>query len=126
MKENYMHIENITKWSKEDIGPNITKNEFVKTLSELKQGKASGVDHITAELLKNVKKNTEHKRFEIIKKMYKNDNFLEDFAKNKILLISKKRNFTKWKIYRIISFLTHANNKSSNTNVQDTILHHKK
>lgn len=38
-----MNIENIIESNKEDIGPNITKSEFVKALSELKQGKVTGV-----------------------------------------------------------------------------------
>lgn len=46
IEENYMNIENIIESNKEDIGPNIIKTEFVKELSELKQGKASGIDDI--------------------------------------------------------------------------------
>jgi hypothetical protein len=46
--ENDMNIENIIESNKEDIGPNITKSEFIKALNELKQGKAAGVDGIPA------------------------------------------------------------------------------
>lgn len=40
----------------DDIGPNMTNSEFSKALNELKQGKASRVDDIPAELLKMTKK----------------------------------------------------------------------
>jgi hypothetical protein len=66
--EDDMNFENITESNKEDVGPIITKIEFVKALRELKQDKAAGIDNISAELLKNVGKYTEHKLFEIIEK----------------------------------------------------------
>ncbi|XP_050424191.1 craniofacial development protein 2-like [Adelges cooleyi] len=100
--EHDMNNENIIESNEEDIGPNITKSEFVKALSELKQGKATGVDDIPAELLKNVGKDTEYKLFEMIEKMYRDGNIPEDFAKSKIVLIPKKRNSTECKNYRII------------------------
>lgn len=46
--EDSMNIENITESNKDDVGPIITKDEFVKALRELKQGKAAGVDNIPA------------------------------------------------------------------------------
>jgi hypothetical protein len=63
---------------------------------------------IPAELLKNVGKDTEHKLFEIIEKMYRDGNIPKDFAKNKIVLIPKKGNSTQCKNYRTIYLLTHA------------------
>lgn len=51
-----MNIENIMESNKDEIGPNITKSECVKALSELKQGKASGVDDIPIELLRSIGK----------------------------------------------------------------------
>uniref|UniRef100_A0A2S2QSL5 LINE-1 reverse transcriptase n=1 Tax=Sipha flava TaxID=143950 RepID=A0A2S2QSL5_9HEMI len=106
--EDDMNIENITESNKEDVGPIITKDEFVKALRELKQGKAAGVDNIPAELLKNVGKNTEHKLYEMTEKMYRDGNIPKDFAKSKIVLIPKKGNSTECNNYRTISLLTHA------------------
>jgi hypothetical protein len=50
-------------------------------LRELKQGKAARIDNITVELLKNVGKNTEHKLFEMIEKIYRDGNIPKNFAK---------------------------------------------
>jgi hypothetical protein len=66
LKGEDMNIENIIESNKEDIGPIITKYEFIKALRELKKGKAAGVDNISAVLLKYVGKDTEHKIFEIV------------------------------------------------------------
>ncbi|KAF0743667.1 zinc finger MYM-type protein 1-like, partial [Aphis craccivora] len=103
-----MNIENIIETNKEDVGPFITKNKFVKALRELKQGKAAGVDNIPAELLKNVGNDTEHKLYEMTEKMYRDGNIPKDFAKSKIVLIPKKGNSTECNNYRTISLLTHA------------------
>lgn len=94
--------------NKEDVGQIITKSEFVEALKELKQGKTVGVDDIPAELLKNVGKDTEHKLFEMIEKMYMDCNISKDFSKSKIVLIPKKGNSTECKNYRTINLLTHA------------------
>ncbi|KAL4142182.1 hypothetical protein QTP88_004691 [Uroleucon formosanum] len=106
--EDDKNIENITESNKEDIGPILIKDKFVKALRELKQGKAAGVDNIPAELLKNVGKDTEHKLFEMIEKMYRDGSIPKDFAKSKIVLIPKKGNSTECKNYRTMSLLTHA------------------
>ncbi|XP_022162941.1 uncharacterized protein LOC111028557 [Myzus persicae] len=103
-----MNIENITESNKDDVGPIITKDEFVKALRELKQGKAAGVDNNPAEILKNVGKDTEHKLYEMTEKMNRDGNIPKDFAKSKTVLIPKKGNSTECKNYRTISLLTHA------------------
>lgn len=74
----------------------------------MKQGKEAGIDNIPAELLKNVGKDTEHKLFEMIEKMYRDGNIPKDFTKSKIVLIPKKGNSTECKNYRTINLLTHV------------------
>lgn len=95
-----MNIKNIIESNTEDIVSNTRKSAFVKALSELKLGKAAGVDDIPAELLKNIGKDTEYKLFEIIEKMNRDGNIPEDFAKSKIVLIPKKGNSTELENYR--------------------------
>lgn len=73
------------------MGPNIIKSKFVKALNELKQDKAPRIDDMPAELLKNIGKDTECKLLEMIEKMQRDGNILEDFIKNKTVLIPKKK-----------------------------------
>lgn len=115
--EDDMNIENIIETNKEDVGPFITKDEFVKALRELKQGKAAGVDNIPAELLKNIGNDTEHKLYEMTEKMYRDGNIPKEFAKSKIVLIPKKRKFHRKQQLQ--------NNKFINTRVKDTSYHDK-
>lgn len=64
------NIENLTDSNEENIEPNIIKSEFIKAREKLKLCKASGVDDIPEEILKNIGKEIECIIFEIIKKMY--------------------------------------------------------
>lgn len=101
------NIENLTDSNEENIEPNIIKSEFIKAREKLKLCKASGVDDIPEEILKNIGKEIECIIFEIIKKMYQNDNISKAFAKSETILFTKKGNSTVCNNYRTISLLTH-------------------
>lgn len=77
------------------------KSKLIKAIEKLKRGKVLGIDDITAEILKYIGKDIKYIIFEIIEKMYQNDQIPKDFAKNKTIQIPKKGNLTVCNNYRI-------------------------
>ena len=74
----------------DSMGPDILFDEFEKTLSELKNGKATGIDGIPAEILKALGLTGKHELFEICLDIYSRGHWSRDFTDSIIIPIEKK------------------------------------
>ena len=55
----------------DSMGPDVLYNEFEKALSELNNGKATGIDGIPPEILKTLGRTSEHELFEVCLDIYR-------------------------------------------------------
>lgn len=102
------YIENEDSVDVDFKGPEILKSEFTKSLKDLCDKKATGVDNIPAEILKNLDSNTEKLLFDVIKECYNKGTLPEDFVKSKTITLPKKGNASDCSNYRTIALLSHA------------------
>lgn len=86
------YIENEDSVDVDFKGPEILKSEFTKSLKDLCDKKATGVDNIPAEILKNLDSNTEKLLFDVIKECYNKGTLPDDFVKSKTITLPKKGN----------------------------------
>ncbi|KAI5739387.1 hypothetical protein M8J77_018683 [Diaphorina citri] len=84
------YIEKEEDVDKDSLGPEILRSEFNKSLKELTDKKATGIDQIPAEVLKNLGRKTEDKLFNIINNCYNNGTIPSDFIKSKTITLPKK------------------------------------
>src|SRR5688572_11401602 len=92
----------------EDRGPNLLTEEIRAAITELKSGKAAGVDDIPAEFLKVLDGRAMTKLVELCKEIYETDIWPEDFTRVVMIPIPKKNNATDCADYRTISLITRA------------------
>lgn len=105
-EEDYIESElNVHEDSK---GPEILWSEFNKALSDLTDKKATGIDNIPAELLKNIDDKTKSQLFEFTKDCYINGKLPNDFVKSKTITLPKKGNASDCGNYRTIALLSHT------------------
>jgi hypothetical protein len=84
-------------------GPSLIKTEFDYALITLTDKKATGIDDISAELLKNLDEHTKSLLFKIINECYETGKLPKDFIKSKSITIPKKENSTSCTNYRTIT-----------------------
>uniref|UniRef100_A0A8D8Y198 Craniofacial development protein 2 n=1 Tax=Cacopsylla melanoneura TaxID=428564 RepID=A0A8D8Y198_9HEMI len=102
------YIENECEVDEDMIGPPIDRSEFDNALKALSDKKATGIDEIPGELLKNAGEEMKNCLFELIKEIYEEGEIPEDFIKSKTITIPKKGNATECSNYRTIALLSHA------------------
>ncbi|KAI5755057.1 hypothetical protein M8J77_013699 [Diaphorina citri] len=89
-------------------GPSIIIEEFSKAMKDLNDKKATGLDEIPGEILKNLDEKTEEALFKIISNCYEGGTLPDDFIKSKTITLPKKGNATDCANYRTIAILSHA------------------
>ena len=93
---------------KNELGDPILRSEFETALKELKNNRASGIDNIQAEILKNPGEKALDRLFKLIGKIYKFGIIPKDFQKNKIVTLPKKTDADKCENFKPISLTSHA------------------
>ena len=88
--------------------PDLSMGELEEALKRMKNGKASGVDQIPAELLKSMGYNGREWFSELLAMLWEGQDIPEDWKKDLICLIYKKGDKTECSNYRGISLMSHA------------------
>jgi len=84
-------------------------------LTTLTDKKATNIDDIPSEILKNLDKHTKSLLFKIINECYETGKLPKDFIKSNSIKIPKKGNSTNCTNYRTITLLSHASKILLNT-----------
>jgi hypothetical protein len=90
------------------LGPQITREEFNEALIDLRNKKATEIDKIPTEVLKNLENSATKKIFNVITDCYEKGNIPNDFVTSKCITLPKKRIASECFNYRTISILYHA------------------
>lgn len=108
IQEDDKYIEKEKDVNPDELGPPITRDEFNFAMRNLSEKKATGVDEIPAEILKNIDDNTKDELFRILKQCYQTGILPTEFIKSKCITIPKKGNASDCSNYRTISILSHT------------------
>uniref|UniRef100_A0A8D8XEA4 Craniofacial development protein 2 n=1 Tax=Cacopsylla melanoneura TaxID=428564 RepID=A0A8D8XEA4_9HEMI len=106
MNENTLETEDQT--DENNKGEDITIEEFVKAMSEMKSRKAPGLDEVPAELLTNCGEKAKAMMYKIITNIYETGIVPSDFTKCLIIPIPKKARAQTCDQYRTLSLTSHA------------------
>jgi hypothetical protein len=122
-EETYIKSEKDVNMNK--LGPPITREELYKALINLRNKKATEIDEIPAEVLKNLDNSTTEKIFNIITDCCEKGKILNDFVTSKCITIPKKGDTNECSNYRKISILFHASKILLRVNVKKNGLKNK-
>src|SRR3989442_13833762 len=112
-KDGKPKIEDLQVEEREEVdddvaGPEVLKSEILLAISEMKEGKAVGVDEIPAEMLKSLGEKTIQELCDICKDMYEEGKWSDDFTRTAMIPLAKKNNRVNCSDYRRISLICHA------------------
>lgn len=82
--------------------------EVIKIIKELKHGKASGQDKITAEMIKKMDAKGKEKLLKLFTRIWKEENFLEEWQKTLIIPMYKQGSRKDCNNYRCVHLLCTA------------------
>lgn len=104
---------------KDDKGEYILQSEFDAAVEYTKNNKASGIDEIPVELIKNGGQVTKTKLYEICNEIYQKGVMINDCKHGLVVTLPKKRGTMKCEEHRTINLTSHAskimqNNKDTN------------
>lgn len=80
----------------------VLREEFDKSLRDLKLSKTVGIDKIEAELWKEVRDDMLNELFKLISDIYRMTDLLTDFVRSTIIPISKKKKTSNKKMWAIL------------------------
>ncbi|XP_047499471.1 uncharacterized protein LOC125045912 [Penaeus chinensis] len=103
-----LFVEEESEVDKDEIGPDIMREEVLKAIEELKTGKAEGTDSIPAEMLKILKDTTLNEVVILCQQMYLEGKWPEDFVKCVIVPLKIKTAAKKCEDHRTINLISHA------------------
>ena len=103
-----LKVEEEGEVEEDDKGPNLLKSEILAALSEMKEGKAVGVDEIPVEMLKSLGEKALKEVCDICQNMYEEGKWPDDFTKTVLIPLPKKNNAVKCSDFRTISLICHA------------------
>ena len=103
-----LNIEEETAVGEDNLGPGILDAEIDRALRDMKARKAVGVDNIPCELLKSLGKLGKKRFFELVRRIYEEGTWPEDFVKTILIPIPKKKKAVECGDYRTISLISHA------------------
>src|SRR6218665_3525325 len=102
--------EELTKEVKEDLGPDILREEVLAAIKEMNHNPTEGIDSIPANVLKSLGEKAVNELIELCQDIYRTGNWPEDFLQTIMIPIKKKTNAMMCEEYRTISLLTHSSN----------------
>lgn len=101
-------VEEEEEIEEDEKGPSILRSEILSAISELKEGKAVGVDEIPAEMVKNLGEKALQEIVDICQSMYEEGKWPDDFTRTVMIPLPKKSNAVKCGDFRTISLICHA------------------
>ena len=101
-------LEEESRVEEDNLGPGIIDSERERALRDMKARKAVGVDNIPCELLKNLGKDGKKRFFELVRRIYEEGCWPEDFVKTVLIPLPKKKKAVECGNYRTISLISHA------------------
>jgi hypothetical protein len=107
-KEEDFDLEKEIQVDHDSKGPGLLIEEIQEAIKEMKNGKASGVDDIPAELLKMLDGKAIRKLCTLCMEIYETGEWPEDFTKAVMIPIPKKANAVECADHRTISLISHA------------------
>ena len=107
-KREDLQVEEREKVDEEEMGPQVLKSEILLAISEMKEGKAVGVDEIPAEMLKSLGEKAMQELCDICQSMYEEGKLPDDFTRIAMLPLPKKTNAVNCSDYGTISLICHA------------------
>ena len=103
-----LQVEDEGRVEEDEKGPSLLKSEILSAISEMKEGKAAGVDEIPAEMLKCLGEKALQEVCDICQNMYEEGKWPDDFTRATIIPLPKKNNAVKCSDFRTISLICHA------------------
>src|SRR5437867_11375118 len=103
-----LQVEENEEVDDDEEGPEVLKSEILLAISEMKEGKAAGVDEIPSEMLKSVGEKATQEVCDICKDMYEEEIWPDDFTRTAMIPLPKKNNAVNCSDYRTISLICHA------------------
>ena len=107
-KKEDLQIEERDEVDDDEEGPEVLKSEMLLAISEMKEGKAAGVDEIPSEMLKSLGEKATQELCDICKDMYEEGKWPDDFTRTVMIPLTKKNNAVNCSDYRTISLICHA------------------
>src|SRR3989442_11091617 len=101
-KKEDLQIEERDEVDDDEEGPEVLKSEILLAISEMKEGKAAGVDEISAEMLKSLGEKAIQEVCDICKDMYEERKWPHDFTRTVMIPLPKKNNAVNCSEYRTI------------------------
>ena len=108
VKEEDVRLETEEEVDRDNLGPTILGEEVAKAIRQLKEGKSTGDDGITAELVKGLGTDGIEEITKLCQEMYETGKWPEDFTLVKIKPILKKADAQKCGDCRTISLISHT------------------
>ena len=100
--------EDLPPEDKEELGPDVMREEVLAAISEMKKNKAEGMDNIPVEILQNLGEKAMNELIKLCQEIYTTGEWPEDFLQTIMIPLKKKPNATGCEDHRTISLLTHA------------------
>src|SRR5206468_1067509 len=85
-----LQVEEREEVEDDEEGPQVLKSEILLTISEMKEGKAAGVDEIPAEMLKSLGEKATQELCDIWMDMYEEEKWPDDFTRTAMIPLQKK------------------------------------
>ena len=85
-----LQVEEREEVDEEEIGPQVLKSEILLAISEMKEGKAVGVDEIPVEMLKSLGEKAMQELCDICQSMYEEGKWPDDFTRTAMLPCRKR------------------------------------
>ena len=93
---------------KEDVGPEIIREEVIAAIADMKNNKSEGIDRIPAEILKLLEEKGLDSLIKLCQKIYVTGEWPTDFVQSILIPMKKKANATECGDHRTISLISHA------------------
>src|SRR3989442_7591167 len=107
-KTNDLQVEEREEVDDDVAGPEVLKSEILSAISEMKEGKAAGMDEIPSEMLKSLGEKATQELCDICKDMYEEGKWSDDFTRTAMIPLPKKNNAVNCSDYRTICLICHA------------------
>ena len=87
-----MEVEEENEVSSEAQGPSLLESEIRMAIKEMRNKKSTGIDNTPAEMRKSLREKAIEELVLLCKRMYKKDDWPDDFNKSVVVPIEKKAN----------------------------------